>query len=152
MGWKNKLKKLIENSSEKGKNKITYLDSNIESINSINFILDYIRQDDQSFTFNKIQLLYRGSRDRDRTKTCHELCDDKQNVLILMQSDSGYIFGGYPKIGFKTINDKDKMEYKIDNNCFLFSVNLKRIYPVIKDKKVICHIEDHYGLCIFIIV
>ena len=89
MGKNNKLKKLIENSSEKENNKITYLDSNIESINSINFILDYIKQNDQSFTYNKIQLLYRGSRDGDRTKTCHELCDNKQNILIIMKSDIG---------------------------------------------------------------
>ena len=38
-----------------------------------------------------------------------------------MQSDTGYIFGGYSKIGFKTINDRKKIEYKTDNDCFLFS-------------------------------
>ena len=61
-----------------------------------------------------------------------------------MKSETGYIFGGYSKIGFKTNNNN---AYEIDNNCFLFSLNLKKIYPVIKDKKVICHIEEVYGLC-----
>ena len=144
---------ILKKGSEKSKistiNKIGDLNSKIlSSINSIEFILDYIRQNDQQFNFSSMKLLYRGSRDGDRTKTCHELCDNKQNVLIMILSDTGYIFGGYSKIGFKT-NNKNNIEYKIDNNSFLFSVNLKKIYPVIKDRKVICHIEDCDGLCFY---
>jgi hypothetical protein len=127
--------------------KLYHIDSKIiESKDNINFILDYIKQNDQSFNFNNIKLLFRGSRDGDRTKTCHELCDNKQNVLIIMKSETGYIFGGYSKVGFKINNNFD---YKIDNNCFLFSLNLKKIYPVIKDKKVICHIGIDCGLCFY---
>ena len=116
----------------------------INSINEINFILNYIKYNDKSFSFNSLHLLYRASRDGDRTETCHKLCDNKKNVLIIIKSDTGYIFGGYCKIGFK-VNPKN--EYKIDNNCFLFSYNLKKIYPVIKDKKVICYIKSNCGLC-----
>ena len=128
-------------------NKISNFDSKIiESKDSISFILDYIKQNDKTFNFNNIKLLFRGSRDGERTKTCHELCDNKQNVLIIMKSETGYIFGGYSKVGFKVNN---KFDYKIDNNCFLFSLNLNKIYPVIKDKKVICHIEETKGLCFY---
>ena len=135
----NNLKKFHEKPQNKS------FDSKIvESINSIDFILNYIRQNDVLFNFNQIKLLYRGSRDGDRTKTCHQLCDNKQNVLIVMQSDTDYIFGGYSKIGFKINNN---CNYLIDNNCFLFSINLKKIYPVVKDKQVICHIGESYGLC-----
>ena len=144
----NILKKAIENSKIDKIDKINDLDSKIlTSINSIKFILDYIRQNDKQFNFSTIKLLYRGSRDGDRTKTCHELCDNKQNVLIVILSDTGYIFGGYCKIGFKINNDKS--EYKIDNNSFLFSVNLKKIYPVIKDMQAICHIKESNGLCFY---
>ena len=66
-----------------------------------------------------------------------------------MQSDTGYIFGGYSKIGFQAVNEQSSMEYKIDNNSFLFSVNLKKIYPVIKDKQVICNVRDINGLCFY---
>ena len=132
--------------SDKIKNKLI-CDSKITSINSINFILDYLRINDKALNYNNIKLLYRGSRDGDRTKTCHQLCDNQQNVLIIMQSDDGYIFGGFSKIGFKTINDESKYEYKIDNNAFLFSIDLKKIYPVFKDKYVISHILDTHGLC-----
>ena len=117
----------------------------IQSLNSIDFILNYIRKNDEFLKFNNIKLLYRGSRDGDRTKTCHELCDNKTRVIIIIQSDTNYIFGGYSKIGFKT----DDKVYKIDNHCFLFSLNLHKIYPVIKDKPVICHIKDTFGLCFY---
>ena len=144
----NNLKNLMLNSSPDEKTKISNFDSKIiDSISKIDFILKYIRQNDISFKFDSLKLLYRGSRDGDRTKTCHELCDNKQNVLIIMKSDIGYIFGGYSKIGFKTNNNQ--CEYKIDNSSILFSIDMKKIYPVIKDKAVICHIGDQYGLCFY---
>ena len=118
-----------------------------QSINKIEFILDHILKNDESFIFNKIKLLYRGSRDGDRTKTCHELCDNKQNVLIIIQSDKGYIFGGYSKIGFKTTKN---WENKIDNNSFLFSIDLKKKYPVIKDTDALVYKDDNWGLCFFV--
>ena len=141
----NELKISKEESSEiETSQLITCLDSKITSISSINFLLDYIRNADKTFNFNEIKLLYRGSRDGDRTKNCHQLCDNKQNVLIIMQSDTGHIFGGYSKIGFKV---KNIPEWKLDNNCFLFSLDLKKIYPVIKEEKIICHLGEESGLC-----
>ena len=141
----NKLKEYHIKINQKEKQNI-FLDSKIiESKDKINFIFDYIRQNDNSFKFNNIKLLFRGSKDGERTKTCHELCDNKQNVLIIMKSETGYIFGGYSKI----VKNNNNYAYEIDNNCFLFSLNLKKIYPVIKDKKVICHIEGVCGLCFY---
>jgi len=116
----------------------------IDSIYSINFIFYRIKENDKSLNFNNIKLLYRASRDGDSTKNCHKLCDNKQNVLIIIKSDIGYIFGGYSKIGFKTSKNID---FKIDNNSFLFSVDLKRIYPAIKDKHSIIYDKETHGLC-----
>ena len=115
-------------------------DSNIlESIYSIDFILDYIKENDKSINIGDIKLLFSGSRYGDNTIICHELCDNKPNVLIIMKSDDGFIFGGYSKIGFKK---KDK-----DANSFLFSIDLKKVYPAIKDKNVINSNEKNRGLC-----
>ena len=140
------LKKINEKTSIFMKSKITFIDfKTINSIKAIDFILDYIRQNDTNFIFNNLKLLYRGSRDGDKTKICHQLCDNKNNILIIIQSDNGYTFGGYSKIGFKT--DNNQGNYLIDNNSFLFSMNLRKIYPSIKDKTVICHIGDQFGLC-----
>ena len=103
------------------------------SIDEINFIFDYIRKNDKSFSFNSLILLYRGSKDGDKTEICHRLCDNKENVLIIIKSNTEHIFGGYCKIGFK-INEK--IEYKIDNHCFLFSYDFRTIYPVKENKHV----------------
>ena len=134
----------------KGINKVDSLNISFDSaifnnsIKKINFILTYIRDHDKSFSFKYLDLLYRSSRDGDRTETCHKLCDDKKNVLIIIKADSRYIFGGYCKIGFKINNN---LEYLIDEKCFLFSYKLMKIYPVIKNNHAICHIEVQYGLC-----
>ena len=121
------------------------IDSKIlESINDIDFVLDYIRKNDNSFHFTNLNLLYRGSRDGDTNEKCHKLCDNKQNILIIIKSNSGYIFGGYTKIGYKTVTIS---EYKVDNNCFIFSKNLEKIYPAIENKKVISHLKIEKGLC-----
>ena len=116
----------------------------LSSMDELNFINFYAKNNDPSFNFKNIKLLYRGSRDGDTTKKCHELCDNKKNVLIIMKSDRELIFGGYSKIGFKATN---KSEYLTDNNSFLFSVDLKKIFPAIKDKNHISHISDYCGLC-----
>ena len=116
----------------------------IDSIYSINFIFYHIKENDKSLNFNNIKLLYRASRDGDSTKTCHKLCDNKQNVLIIIKSDIGYIFGGYSKIGFKTSKNFD---VENDNHSFLFSLDLKRIYLANKDKYCINFYNETYGLC-----
>ena len=141
------LKKIIDDIILAEKSKINFNDfKTVDSINTFNFIFNYIRQNDPIFNFSNLKLLYRGSRDGDRTKICHELCDNKQNVLIVIKSDRGNIFGGYSKIGFKCLNGEN-FNYLIDNNSFLFSINLNKIYPVINNKKVICHAPDILGLC-----
>ena len=63
----------------------------IFSMSDIQFIIDYIKEADKSFEFKNLKLLFRGSRDGDRTKKCHHLCDNKQNVLIIMQTDNTII-------------------------------------------------------------
>ena len=143
----NNLKKISEGKKIGKINEITDLSNILNSNNQLDFIFRYIGQNDPEFAFHNIRLLYRGSRDGDRTKICHELCDHKQNVIVLILSDTGFIFGGFSKIGFEANNLFPNCQ--IDNNSFLFSVNLKKIYPVIKNEEAICHIENSYGLCFY---
>ena len=139
------IKKLSQKSKIYSIDDILDLSNILDSLDQVDFIWNYIRENDQYLNFNFIRLLYRGSRDGDRTKTCHELCDNKPNVLIVILSDNGFVFGGYSKIGFKANNIYPG--YNMDNNSFLFSVNLKNIYPVIWNKPAICNINDSWGLC-----
>ena len=134
--------KLLKEESENG---FKADGSNIlPSINKLKFIINYIKLKQPSFHFEKIKLLYRGSIHGDRTKTCHQLCDNKSNVLIIIQTDTDNVFGGYSKIGFKTNN---KATYLTDNYCFLFSVYFEKIFPSIENKNHISHISDICGLC-----
>ena len=120
--WKeiSNLKKTIKQSKLYALNEIYDLSNILNYDYSIEFIFDYIRENDRFSNFNFIKLLFRGSRDGDSSKFCHELCDNKQNVLVMILSDAGYVFGGYTKIGFKTNNINPA--YVVDNNSFLFSV------------------------------
>ena len=141
----NNLKKISEGKKIYEINEITDLSNILNSNNQLDFIFRYIGQNDPEFIFHNIRLLYRGSRDGDRTKICHELCDHKQNVIVLILSDTGFIFGGFSKIGFEANNLFPNCQ--IDNNSFLFSVNLQKIYPVIMNMQAICNIDERCGLC-----
>ena len=145
--WKeiSNLKKTIKQTKLYDLNEIYDLSNILNYDYSIDFIFDYIRENNRFSNFNFIKLLFRGSRDGDSSKFCHELCDNKQNVLVIILSDAGYVFGGYTKIGFKTNNINPA--YVVDNNSFLFSVDLQKIYPAIMFQQHICHIADNYGLC-----
>ena len=143
----NKLKDLFKDFNNNKNESNLKIDSKIvNSISDIEFILNYIKENDKLLQFNNIKLLYRGSRDGDKTEICHKLCDEKKNIIILMVSDYKYIFGGYCKIGFKANKNK---EVKVDNNCFIFSINLRKIFPVIKNQKVICDMPHKKGLCFY---
>ena len=98
---------------------INNINSIIVSKEEINFILNYIKENDKNFAFNSLDLLFRSSNDGDKTELLHKKCDLKNNVLIIIKSDIGKIFGGYCKIGFKS---QSKPQYKIDNNCFYFQL------------------------------
>ncbi len=125
-------------------NGIAHLESNIISLNSIKFILDYIKRNDNEFIFKKINLLYRATRDGDTAITFDNLCCDKSNILIIIKTNNGHIFGGYSKIGLKKFKDIE------DNNSFLFSIDKRKIYPVIKVQKINYYTNiDDSGIILF---
>ena len=127
------------------KYKITDFIKNNKYKNRINFIFESLN-DNMEISFSKVKMIYRSSIHGDNTKTLHELCDNKQNVLIVIKSDNGCLFGGFSKIGFKTSKSGEE---KIDNHSFLFSITNQKIYPVINNKPVICHYPNYYGLCFY---
>jgi len=93
-------------------------------LNSSQFVLDYIKQNDTSLNINNKKLLFKGSH-------CgwNNICDyNKKNILIIIESDNDYIFGVYAQKGFGFYGSKKK-----DDKTFLFSANLSKIYPAIKN-------------------
>ena len=49
---------------------------------------------------NKLELLYRGSRDGSNSKDFHSKCDNKGATLCLYKNDKNFIFGGYNPISW----------------------------------------------------
>ena len=80
----------------------------------------------------KYRLLYRATRDGDSSKIFHLKCDNYHNLIVLVETKEGKRFGGYTSSKFKGGN-----AMKIDNNAFLFSLDLKKVYNITKDKYAI---------------
>ena len=129
------IKVLKENKNEKITNNI---DSKIVNYKEIQFIVNYLRQT-SLFQNKKINfdLLYRGTRDGDNTINLHNKCDEYKNVIIFMKSEQGRRFGGYSNIGWES-RERNKLEYPIDDNAFLFSIDNKKIFEAIEGKNRIC--------------
>ena len=82
--------------------------------------------------FFEFNLLYRGTRDGDDSIIFHKLCDDKENILVLIGTTKRRKFGGFCSIGYKSIGDS-----QIDNSAFIFSLDKLKIYNVIKNKTAV---------------
>jgi len=77
------------------------------------------------------KLIYRGSRDGGLPKNFHEKCDGIKNTVTIIKTVKGLKFGGY--INYKW--DSNKGWIDDDENCFIFSLDLMKIYNPIKGKK-----------------
>lgn len=111
----------------------------IKNLSEIQFIINRLKHS-ESFKNKEIffKLLYRATEDKD-IKIFHEKCDNKPHQLVFIQTEENLVFGGYTQVGFKSIG-KDV----IDNNAFVFSNSLKKIYNVKKDKPAI-YCDSSYG-------
>ena len=76
----------------------------------------------------KYRLLYRATRDGDSAKIFHLKCDNFHNLVVIIETIEGKRFGGYTSTKFKGANPM-----KIDNNAFLFSLDLKKVFDVTPD-------------------
>ena len=77
-------------------------------------------------------LIYKATRDGDKSEIFHTMCDTYQNTVVLIKTSKGRIFGGFTheKWEGEDIN-------KIDNRAFLFSVDRQKVYTVQKNEEAI---------------
>ena len=122
--WKNKIE-------EKKKNVIS-IDSNIitkkeelELIMKRLKNINYFKNKEISF-----ELIFRGTRDGGTSKIFHQKCDGVPKTITIIKTIKGLKFGGYIEKEWKSkgfwVTD--------DENCFIFSLDLKKIYNPIKGK------------------
>ena len=78
------------------------------------------------------KIIYKTSIDGDNIKNFHSNCDGEENILIIIETDQGYKFGGFTSIGF------DSSGYELrDDKAFLFSIDKQKIYDIIKGNNAI---------------
>ena len=71
----------------------------------------------------EMKLLYRASKDGDNLKTFHSKCDGISNTVTFVKAKNGRKFGGFTEKGWNS-NGK----WYIDNNTFLFSLDMNECY------------------------
>ena len=132
-------------------------DNNIKEENKITPITDYLNNDnkkskskimkDDEFIIIKnaieerinkkiidIKKLYQATIDGGEGKIFHNKCDRIPNTLILIESKGNRRFGGFASECWEAGG-----KHTIDKNCFLFSLDKKKIYPPKKN--------NYYKIC-----
>ena len=89
------------------------------------------------------ELIYKATRDGDKSENFHSKCDNKENTIVIIKSKNGKIFGGF------TTKFWNHMEYINDPLAFVFSINKQKIYNILDDKNGEKAIYGHksYGPC-----
>ena len=84
----------------------------------------------------KIKKIYQATIDGGETKDFHKKCDNIPNTLVLFKSEGNRRFGGFASECWR---NKDGLV--IDEYCFLFSLDKKKIYPPKNN--------NYYQLCLY---
>ena len=100
----------------------------IKNSYEIDFIIDKI----MSINPVTFRLLYKGTKDTDNSKSFHQKCDGIPNILLILLTNTKYIFGAYTSVGFDSSGNAKK-----DADAFLFSVDFQKIYEMIQDQYAI---------------
>ena len=74
------------------------------------------------------ELIYKASRDGFDANTFHSRCDNKGPTITIIQSNNGYLFGGYTSISWASSGGS----YKNDNAAFLFTLTNPHNIPPTK--------------------
>jgi hypothetical protein len=99
---------------EKSLNKFNLGSIKVKSILSDENMIDLIKLCE--FPENqKLNLIYKATKDGFKASSFHSKCDYKPNTLIIIKTTNGNIFGGY------TEQDWSGFQFKNDQNAFIFS-------------------------------
>ena len=87
-----------------------------------------------------ISLIYRGTRDGDNYKAFYDRCSNVGPTLSLIKTKNGKKFGGF---SFREWTDKKGILRLDDKEAFLFSLDNKKKYKILKSNLAICCYSDH---------
>ena len=111
--------------------KIKITESEIVKNSEIKLINSWIKPD----TEIKYKLIFSTKINGDDSSTFHLLCDDNFPTLTIIKTKTGFRFGGYTTIPWKS----DSLVFYKDNLAFLFSLDKKMKYlPENPDEAICC--------------
>ena len=87
----------------------------------------------------RAHLLYRASIDGFESNIFHNKCDNIEGTLIFVENNRGMQFGGFTMATWDGIYIAKK-----DDNAFCFSISLRKIYKIIKNRDAI-RCDPNYG-------
>ena len=99
------------------------IDSTIMKPDELKFIKSAIEKR-MNLKIKDIKIIYQATIDGKEPLNFHKKCDGKRNTLILYKSEGNRRFGGFASEPWESKNF-----FKIDDNCFLFSLDRKMIFP-----------------------
>lgn len=148
---KSNIKLLIDENKEL-KNKIIYLENKIneneknnelfkessliQNIEEKTLIANWILPNTKIIT----QMIYKAKRDGDKASDFHAKCDNMGPTLVIIQTTTGYRFGGYTS---KSWTRPSSSNWPGDSLAFIFSLNLKRKFEIKKPKEAIGHYNNN---------
>ena len=122
--------KIIE--KEEVKLKINIDSKIIDKKEDLYFIENRLKDMEQFRNKNmKYTLIFRGTEDGELPSEFHKKVDEIDKTLTIIETTKGSKFGGY--IDKKW--DSNSEWVKDDENCFVFSLNLNKIYNPVKDAR-----------------
>ena len=108
----------------------------------VQLLSKWIKSDNNEIKNVSFELCYDAKTNGDNKNDFHKFCDKVGPSLLIIKTEDNYIFGGYTKENWETI-DNDYI-FKNDDTAFLFSINNKQRLKVKNGQKAIV-IDKNYG-------
>ena len=104
--------------------------------NEVELILFWLEKKPKNIT-----LLLDSKKDGDLTSTFYNKCGGKSPTIVFVKTTKGFRFGGYSTIPWKDQNGN----YSSDKNNFIFSLNKKKKYQILKPENAIDTTSSYFA-------
>ena len=133
LNWKNKIEEKEKEKEKKVKNNLNEIDSKIITRKEeLDFITNRLKQIGYFKNKNILyELVFRGTRDGRTPDIFHQKCDGTTKTITIIKTIKGLKFGGYIEKEWKSSGGW----IKDDENCFIFSLDLHKIYNPVEGKE-----------------
>jgi hypothetical protein len=112
----------------------------IRNFDELEMITSFISEED-SIVFS---ICYKATVEGDKASTFRENCSGVSPLLVLIETEHGYRFGGFTTRAFTSENEGDS--YKEDDNAFVFSFDTQKKYQIEIPDKAISDVDGQFPI------